>query len=77
MEMSQLMKELRLKKGLTQVELSKITDIPVRTIQDIECGKVNINNTASIRLYKLSKALGVKMESLIERETIKVEKDEC
>ena len=68
--MSELLKELRTKKGYSLVELSKITDIPYRTLQDLEYGKIDINKTASGRLYKLSKALGVKMETLIDKENL-------
>lgn len=41
MEIGKLVKNLRLKKGLTQEELSEKTDISVRTIQRIENGEVD------------------------------------
>jgi len=41
MEIGKLVKTLRLKKGLTQEELSEKTDISVRTIQRIENGEVD------------------------------------
>lgn len=41
MKTGQLIKELRLKKGITQEELAAKTDISVRTIQRIENGEVD------------------------------------
>ena len=64
------LKELRIKRELSLKTLSELTNIPYRTLQDIEHGKISINNTSSINLYKISKALGVKMESLIDLENL-------
>lgn len=69
------LRDMRIKREISITDLSKITGIPYRTLQDIELGNISINNTKAINVYKIAKALGVKMESLIERETTKVEKD--
>ena len=62
------LKELRTKRNMSIMDLSKITGIPYRTLQDIELGNVNINNTKAINVYKLAKALDVKMETLLDRD---------
>ncbi len=53
MEIGKFIKELRLKKGLTQEELAEKTDISVRTIQRIENGEVDP------RLYTLQSIASV------------------
>ena len=61
MKTGQLIKELRLKKGITQEELASKTDLSVRTIQRIESGEVDP------RIYTLqliASALGVDYETL-------------
>ena len=42
MRTGQLIRELRLKKGITQEELAAKTDISVRTIQRIESGETGV-----------------------------------
>lgn len=62
------LKELRTKRNISMTELSKLTGIPYRTLQDLELGNHSINNAKAINLYKIAKALGVKMESLLDRD---------
>ena len=54
-------KELRLRKGLTQEELADQTGLSVRTIQRIENGEVD---PRTYTLNALAEALGVELESL-------------
>lgn len=61
MTLGQAIKELRLKKGLTQEELATNTDIQVRTIQRIEN---DIVNARSYTIQRIAKALDVNFEKL-------------
>ena len=57
---------LRQARELTQAGLAKLTGIPFRTIQDYCQGRKKILNVSIDRVYKLAKALGCKMEDLID-----------
>lgn len=61
MKTGQLIKELRLKKGITQEELAAKTDISVRTIQRIENGEVDAR---AYTLQTIAAALNVDFEFL-------------
>lgn len=52
--------------GMSQAELAEKSDVPLRQIQLFEQGQRDINKTAAITLYKLSKALCCRMEDLLE-----------
>ncbi len=54
--------------GLSQSELARLADIPLRQIQMFEQRQRDINKTQAITLYKLSKALHCDMDNLIEVE---------
>lgn len=56
METGKLIKELRVKKGMTQEELAEKTEISARTIQRIENGEVD---PRAYTLQMIAKALGV------------------
>lgn len=62
------LKKIRESRGLSQSQLAKASDVPVRTIQKYEINEVNINNCKAINVYKMAKALRCKMEDLIEKE---------
>ncbi|TDB67421.1 helix-turn-helix domain-containing protein [Arundinibacter roseus] len=62
MKTGQLIKELRLKKGITQEDLAAKTDISVRTIQRIESGEVD---PRAYTLQSIAAALDVAYEVLI------------
>ena len=66
MNTGQLIKELRLKKGITQEDLAFMTDISVRTIQRIESGEVD---PRAYTLQSIASALGVDYETLAMSET--------
>jgi len=66
MRTGQLIKELRLKKGITQEELAAKTDISVRTIQRIESGDVD---PRAFTLQSIATALEVDYEVLVSTET--------
>ena len=65
MKTGQLIKELRLKKGITQEELAAKTDISVRTIQRIESGDVD---PRAFTLQSIAAALEVEYEVLVNSE---------
>ena len=66
MTTGQLIKELRLKKGITQEDLAAKTDISVRTIQRIESGEVD---PRAYTLQSIAAALEVDFEILARSET--------
>lgn len=60
------LKMIRTKLNLTQKELSDISGVPVRTIQQYEQRQKNINKAQTEYLVMLSKALFCKIEDLLE-----------
>lgn len=69
MRTGELIKKLRLKKGITQEELSAKTDISVRTIQRIESGEVD---PRAFTLQSIAAALDVDFEVLAGAEETEV-----
>lgn len=61
------LKRLRRNCNLSQTELSNISDVALRSIQMYEQRHKDINKASSETLYKLSKALYVPMEELLEK----------
>lgn len=61
---SENIRKLRIKKGISQDRLSKLTDVTYNTIIKIESG-ANINPTIET-LSKIAKALGVGVDDLIK-----------
>ena len=62
------LKEIRLANKLSQSQLAKKSEVSIRAIQKYEQQEVDINVAAAITVYKLAKALNVKMEDLIDTE---------
>ena len=60
------LKIIRNKLKLTQKELSELSGVPVRTIQQYEQRQKNINKAQTEYLVMLSKALSCKVEDLLE-----------
>lgn len=65
MKTGEFIKQLRIKKGLTQEELADKTEISVRTIQRIESGDVD---PRIFTLQSIADALGIEYEELISVE---------
>lgn len=65
METGKLIKELRIKKGMTQEELADKTEISARTIQRIENGEVD---PRAYTLQMIAKALDVEFSLFLENE---------
>lgn len=62
------LKRIRKELGLTQSQLSKKTQISLRTIQEYEQERLDINGASGITLYKLAKALECNIEDLLDLE---------
>lgn len=60
------LKRIRLARGLSQAELSRIAQVEVRSIQSYEQRTNDINKARAEILYRISKALGCYMEDLME-----------
>ena len=58
------LKEMRESRGYTRKQLSEITGINLRTLQDYEQGHKDITHAKADTLYRLSVALGCSMEEL-------------
>lgn len=66
METGRLIKELRIKKGMTQEELADKTEVSSRTIQRIESGEVD---PRAYTLQVIAKALDVDFSMFVEHES--------
>ena len=58
--------EIITKNNISKYRLAKNSDIPYMTFNDICNGKTNLAECSAKTIYKISKALGVSMEELIE-----------
>lgn len=61
-----MLKEYRTKSGMSQSQLAEASGVNVRMIQYYEQGVKDINKASGETMYKLSRALGCKMEDLLE-----------
>lgn len=61
------LKEYRIKRDLSQSELSNLSGVNLKMIQFYETGFKNINHARADTVCKLAAALNCKMEDLIER----------
>ena len=68
MQTGKLIKELRIKKGMTQEELADKTEVSIRTIQRIENGEVD---PRAYTLQMIAKALDIDFSMFAENETDK------
>jgi transcriptional regulator with XRE-family HTH domain len=68
------LKEIRIKKKLTQNELSELSKVPQSSISDIENNKTI---PSILTLTKIAKVLNVKIEDLIEYQEETVEKEKA
>jgi transcriptional regulator with XRE-family HTH domain len=62
------LQEYRKKSGLSQSKLAKQAGVNLRTLQDYEQGRKNINLAAAITVQKLAEALGCASWELLEDE---------
>lgn len=60
------LKETRKKRELSQSQLSKISGISTRTLQNYEQGTRDINKAEALIVYKLCKALDCSFEDILD-----------
>ena len=63
------LKTLRESRGLSQSELASTSGVHLRSIQMYEQGVNDIDKAQAITLYKLSRAIGCKVEDLLQNPT--------
>lgn len=61
-----MLKELRRKNNLSQSKLAELAELNIRTLQDYEQGRKDLNNAKAITVYKLAKILNCNIEDLLE-----------
>ena len=61
------LKRIRSSYGCTQAELAKRSGVTLRSIQMYEQRNKDINKASADALFRISRALGCSMESLLER----------
>jgi plasmid maintenance system antidote protein VapI len=66
MNFQQLLRE----KGISRYHLSKTSGVPWATLSDIYSGKTPLNHCDADMLLKLSKALGVPLEELLQMDNL-------
>ena len=64
------LKRIRSSYGCTQSELANRSGVSLRSVQMYEQRNKDINKASAETLYRISKALGCTMESLLEKQTI-------
>ena len=64
------LKRYRTAPGMSQAQLSNASGVSLRSIQCYEQGVKDINRAEVLSLYKLSKALGCRMEQLLELDAL-------
>lgn len=62
------LKETRLAKNMTQSKLAEISGVNLRTLQDYEHGRKDINKAEAMTVYKLAEALDCNVWELLEFE---------
>lgn len=60
----------RKKSGLTQAEFSRLSKISIRSIQDLEQGRISINNVHLTTLLEFGRVLRVPFVVLLEDEDL-------
>lgn len=60
------LQQLRIQKGFSQSELSRLSGVNFRTLQDFDQGRKNLRNAKGEMIYKLSRALGCSADFLID-----------
>lgn len=66
-----MLKEIRKKRNISQGQLSKLSNVPIRMIQQWEQGARNIDGANINYLTSLSIVLGCKIEDIVENKNVK------
>lgn len=64
--MGSRLQEMRTRRDMTQAELAERAGVNLRSLQDYEQGKKNINGAAAQTVYRLAVALHCAVEDLLE-----------
>lgn len=62
------LQKLRKAAGLSQSQLARAAGVPVRTLQELEAGRKNINKSAVITVLRLADVLGCNIRDILEVE---------
>jgi transcriptional regulator with XRE-family HTH domain len=60
------LKKERIKKGLSQQQLSEVTGVPIKSIGNYEQLRRDINNAHAIVVFRLASALGCNVSDLLD-----------
>lgn len=60
------LQHIRKAKGMTQLELSIYSRVKLRTIQELEQGRKDINKAEALNVYNMAEALGVAISEILE-----------
>lgn len=60
------LKRIRTAAGITQTALAKCSGMSLRTLQDYEQGRKNINGAAALTVFRLAQTLNVNVEDILE-----------
>ena len=60
------LQQIRKSRDLTQLELSIYSRVKLRTIQELEQGRKDINKAEALNVYNLAEALRVDVSELLE-----------
>lgn len=69
MNINEILKE----KNMTKYRLAKLSGVPNATLSELCSGKMSIEKCSGETLYRISKALGVSMESLVKEAVLQKE----
>ena len=64
------LRQMRVTRGLTQVELSALSGVPIKTLQSLESGHRSIDETRLLTLCMLSWSLNCRITDIIEDEEL-------
>ena len=62
------LKKQRIKNDITQAALAKQSGVNLKTIRQYEQGRLLIDNASAITVFRLSRVLGVHMETIMQLE---------
>lgn len=68
------LQRIRKERGLSQSQLSELAGVKIKNIQFYEQGVMDINKATCQNVYKLARALNVKMEDLLQVEELERKK---
>lgn len=68
--MSKKLQDRRKAAGLSQAKLAAKVPMSLRTLQHLEVGRNDINKAAAITVYRISVALGCRVEDLLDIEDL-------